>query len=127
MKSDEWIHSLDRRVGSIRNDRSRLQQRPPRVRALHAFRAQAALDPSHVTRLMTRLHRRNDAKLGEPRNVRRTECLRVLDAKAMVGARIFLQRRVERVENDAVSAISDGVHVDLESIPQSQFRSATKV
>ena len=64
------------------------------------------------------LHRGNHAELREARDILRTQHLRVLDPKAMVGFRNFLQRRIERVEYDAVTAISDRMYVHLKAATQ---------
>src|SRR4051812_49653760 len=43
----------------------------------------------------------------------------MLDAESMAGLRILTQRRVERVQHDAVTTVADCMHVDLESVLQS--------
>src|SRR5437762_3131445 len=67
---------------------------------------------------MRRLHRRNHAQPGETWDVLRTDHLRVLDAEAMICRRKCGQCRFESVEHYAVSAITDSVDVDLESVSQ---------
>ena len=67
---------------------------------------------------MDRLHRRNDAELGEARDVGVIEDLHVLDAKTVIDRRHGLERRLVGVERDAIAAVADRVRADLEAVLQ---------
>ena len=63
---------------------------------------------------MNGLHRRDDAKLAEARQVGGIEVLGVLDAPTQIGlAGMSGEGFLKDVENDAVAAIADSVDVEL--------------
>src|SRR5687768_2945333 len=76
---------------------------------------------------MASLHRCNYAERSETRDVLERDDLRMLDAEPVIGRRNCLQRRVERIQNDAIPAVSDGMHSDLESAAQRTDRYSLNV
>src|SRR5207237_9436960 len=63
---------------------------------------------------------RNHAKLGEPRNIRRIENLRVLDAPTRLANFALVKRNsfeciLVKIENCAVRPIADGMRLDLDT------------
>src|SRR5205085_8491787 len=74
------IELLDRRVGAVRDDRARLEERPVRVRAV-GLAGPEAVGEVAVGRGMAELDRGGDAEAGEARQVLRGEKLRMLDPR----------------------------------------------
>src|SRR5215211_4359192 len=64
----QGIELLDRRVGAVRDQRARLEQRPEGVRPVEPV-APVALGEVAVGRRVRELHRARDAELGEPRQI----------------------------------------------------------
>ena len=78
------------------------------------------------------LHRRNDAELGEARNVGRIDNLRVLDAPARLADFPLVRRDgfeclFVKIENHAVGAIADCVRLDLNAAAQCFFEHRPQV
>ena len=86
-------------------------RRAERVGALEPV-APEALGEIAVGRRVAELHRAGDAELGEPRDVRRVEALRVLDPVAEAERLPRVLRRLEGVERVAVGPVADRVHGD---------------
>src|SRR5690606_22251218 len=77
--------------------------------------AEAVAGPIHIAGLVRGLHRRDHAELREARDVVGVEDLRVLDAEAVDGGGVLVERGLVRIEHEAVAAVADGVRVHLEA------------
>ena len=77
---------------------------------------------------MHALHRRDHAQIGEARDVRRIQMLRVLDAPAQVApSRRLREGPLEHVKRLSISPIADRVDRELESVFQSDRRGALEL
>src|SRR4051794_30524120 len=82
VKLNHRLATLDRRVRSARNNDARLDETLPRIRTFQTRNAETARREEEIANRVRRLHRWNDSKLRETRNVSRVNDLRVLDAPA---------------------------------------------
>src|SRR5579872_4551256 len=76
---------------------------------------------------MRRLHRWNDPKRFETRDVLRAKNLRMFDAQPVVVSRNGAQRGFVRIQDGSIAAIADGVHAGLESVRERARRNVRDV
>jgi hypothetical protein len=105
----ERVQLLDGRVGAVRHDGARLEQRAERVRAFQPVGPEALREVA-VGGSVGELDRARDAELREAGQILRVQALRVLDAVAQPARSPFVLRRLERVERLPVRAVADRVH-----------------
>jgi hypothetical protein len=83
---------------------------------LDAQRTEPRAGPRHVFDGVRRLHRRDDAKRREARDVGARDHLRMLDAVACRRGRRYRASRVfEEIQDRGVRRVADGVHRDLKA------------
>src|SRR6185295_1653513 len=93
----EWVELLDRRIGPVRDDGARGEQRLERVRAVGLAGPKAVREVA-VGRRVRELHRTRDAELRKAGEILRSEQLAVLDPMPQSERRPHVLRRLERVE-----------------------------
>ena len=121
--TEEWklarrVDVFDRNIRAVVDRHAGIHERAPEVGPLAgAHVAQAKGDPGSVRGGVHALHRREDAEVGEARDVVGMDVLRVLDppAEVIVGAGRVEDGLVD-VQDFAVRAVPDGVRVDLETV-----------
>ena len=73
------------------------------------------LGPPAIVDRVVRLHAGDDAELAEPRDLRRGDVLRVLNAEATIPLAVFFCDALEDVELGANRPVADGVHDHVEA------------
>ena len=92
-----------------------VQQRAECIGRLTTAGPDDPLRPTAVVDAVVRLHTRDDAKSGKPRNVGGVDMLRVLDAETPIPRPVLASHALEDIELQSYGPIADGVHGDLQA------------
>ena len=111
----ERVELLDRRVGAVRDDRARVEQRPVGVGAVGLARPRSGRrGRGRTARARTAPTRRRRARAKRGRSSGASSCACSIRCRRPSGCHV-VARLLERVERLAVRAVADRVHGDREA------------